>query len=486
MRISWLQIQASDGSGEAGDAALPHISELAEAAAREAGEWASQPLVHGITAMDLLLFLTVALVASVLDALQRYFIRHRLKVREAGSAEDEAEHEKESRLWIDLALEVARAPVSLVIWVYALYLGSFALLRSWRLADPAHPLLQLLDWLAALWGFVVLLWFIARLAKVVDLRLNRRAQRSGSRAERILVPVVGRALRLLLPLLVIAMALPLFEVSPQAAAALRTAASIALIAAVTLVLVQVVLAFEEAILAEFKLDTPDNLAARKVYTQVSVLKKLALVILGVVALASALMVFEPVRQLGASMLASAGIAGIVIGFAAQRSLGTMVAGIQIALTQPIRIDDVVIVEGEWGRIEEITLTYVVVRIWDLRRLIVPINHFIERPFQNWTRTSAELLGSVFLYLDYSVPVDALRAEVDRLLEGHPKWDRKVKAVQVTDARERVIEVRILASAADAGSAFDLRCHLREKLIFFIQQNYPDALPRFRAELNTQA
>jgi hypothetical protein len=162
-----------------------------------------------------------------------------------------------------------------------------------------------------------------------------------------------------------------------------------------------------------------------------------------------LMVFESVRQFGASILASAGIAGIIIGFAAQRSIATLLAGFQIALTQPIRVDDVVIVENEWGRIEEITLTYVVVRIWDLRRLIVPITHFIEQPFQNWTRVSADILGTVFLYVDYTVPVDALRAELTRILRRRALWDGKVNVLQVTDAKEHTLEVRALASAADA-------------------------------------
>jgi small-conductance mechanosensitive channel len=182
------------------------------------------------------------------------------------------------------------------------------------------------------------------------------------------------------------------------------------------------------------------------------------------------------------MIASAGVAGIVIGFAAQKSLGTLLAGFQIAMTQPIRIDDVVIVEGEWGKIEEITLTYVVVRIWDLRRLVVPITYFIEKPFQNWTRTSADILGTVFLHVDYGVPVDAVRGELGRILESSPNWDRKVNVLQVTEARERTLELRALASSSDASKSWDLRCEVREKLVDFVQRNYPESLPRLRATL----
>lgn len=205
-------------------------------------------------------------------------------------------------------------------------------------------------------------------------------------------------------------------------------------------------------------------------------------IIVMLAVAAMLMTFEGIEQLGKGLLASAGIAGVVIGFAAQRTLGTFVAGMQIAFTQPIRVDDVVIVEGEWGRIEEITLTYVVVKIWDLRRLILPINYFIEKPFQNWTRVSADILGTVFLYVDYTVPLEAIRQELTRLLKDHKLWDGKVNVVQVTNATERTVEVRLLVSAKDAGSAWDLRCDLREKMIDFLQREYPDALPRIRAEL----
>jgi small-conductance mechanosensitive channel len=195
-----------------------------------------------------------------------------------------------------------------------------------------------------------------------------------------------------------------------------------------------------------------------------------------------LTVFDSVRALGRSILASAGVAGIIIGIAAQRTLATLLAGVQIAFTQPIRLDDVVIVEGEWGRVEEITLTYVVVAIWDLRRMVLPITYFIEKPFQNWTRASADLLGSVFLYMDYSVPIAPLRAELDRILEGSKLWDRKVKVLQVTDAKEHTIELRILVSAADSSIAWDLRCDVREKMVDFLQRNFPDALPHSRATL----
>jgi len=195
------------------------------------------------------------------------------------------------------------------------------------------------------------------------------------------------------------------------------------------------------------------------------------------------MTFERVRHLGTTILASAGIIGIVVGMAAQRTIATFIAGLQIAITQPIRVDDVVIVENEWGRIEEITLTYVVVRIWDLRRLVVPITYFIENPFQNWTRVTADILGTVFIYVDYTVPIDSIRAELHRILKSSEFWDGKVCVLQVTNTSERTVELRALMSAADASTAWTLRCQVREKMVDFIQKNYPDALPKLRAEFN---
>jgi len=261
----------------------------------------------------------------------------------------------------------------------------------------------------------------------------------------------------------------------------RQVFSITLIALVAWLLIRATYVLSEAVMLQFQMDVRDNLHARKIHTQVNMLRRIAIAVIIILALGAALMTFPRVRQLGTAILASAGIAGIVLGLAAQKTLGNLIAGLQIAFTQPMRIDDVVIVEGEWGRIEEITLTYVVVRIWDLRRLIVPITYFVERPFQNWTRVTADILGTVFLYVDYTVPVEAVRAELGRILEKSEFWDGKVNGLQVTNTSERTVELRALMSAPDAGTAWNLRCHVREKLVEFVQRQYPQALPRLRAE-----
>lgn len=236
----------------------------------------------------------------------------------------------------------------------------------------------------------------------------------------------------------------------------------------------------------FDVSQDDNLIARSAHTQVRAFGNIARFAVWLLVIAFVLMTFDGVRRIGVSLLASAGLAGVVLGFAAQKSIATVFAGIQIALTQPIRVDDVVIVEGEWGRIEEIRLTYVVVRIWDLRRLIVPITYFIDNPFQNWTRTSSDILAVVTLHVDYSLPVDEVRDEFRRILSESPLWDKKVCSLQVTEAFERTMLIRPLCSARNSSQAWDLRCEVREKLIAFIRERHPECLPKLRAELETRA
>lgn len=230
-----------------------------------------------------------------------------------------------------------------------------------------------------------------------------------------------------------------------------------------------------------RIDVKDNLKARKAQTQYKVLERVLEVLVIFFAVATALMTFDPIRNIGVSLFASAGVAGIVIGFSAQKVIASIIAGIQLAIAQPIRIDDVVIVDGEWGWIEEINLTYVIVKVWDQRRLVVPSTYFIDNTFQNWTRKTSDILGTVFLYTDYTVPIDEIRAELDRLLENNELWDGNVKVVQVTNASERTMEVRVLVSAQDSPTAWELRVYLREELIKFIQENYPESLPRTRVE-----
>ncbi|MHB8057760.1 MAG: mechanosensitive ion channel family protein [Desulfuromonadaceae bacterium] len=314
--------------------------------------------------------------------------------------------------------------------------------------------------------------------------LFRLVARSDSSLNLSLVQRWRHPAKLLLPLLAVLLILPSLQFPGKLAELLQHLAGLALIASVAWLLSATIYGLQELVLQRYDVTASDNLKARAVSTQIKVLIKIAMVLIIIIAGATMLMTFDKVRQVGMSLLASAGIAGIIIGFAAQRSLATLIAGIQIAITQPIRLDDVVIVEGEWGRIEEITLTYVVVCIWDFRRLVVPITYFLEKPFQNWTRVSANLLGTVTLHCDYRVPVAAVRAELQNILEGSALWDGKASGLVVLDATDKTVVLRAMVSSKNSGDGWDLRCHVREKLVEFLQREYPDCLPRMRAEVET--
>jgi small-conductance mechanosensitive channel len=255
-----------------------------------------------------------------------------------------------------------------------------------------------------------------------------------------------------------------------------------LIAAVAWMVAGITFALEDVALQRFRVDVRDNLRARRVHTQVMVVRRLTVVLVVLLAIAVMLTTFTDARVLGTSILASAGIAGVVVGIAARPIIGNLLAGVQILFSEPIKVDDVVVVEGEWGRVEVITFTYVSVRIWDDRRMILPISYFLERPFQNWTHSSAHLLTTVLLAVDYTVPVADVRDELQRILEVSPLWDGRTWNLQVTDAVRDHVELRALMSAPDAPTAWDLRCEVREKLIEYLQRRHPQSLPRRRVAL----
>jgi len=406
----------------------------------------------------------------------------RRRMREAPSRPPAAGAAARVRYWIARGASDAIPPIAFMLWLHGLSLACAMLLVEFPDSHLATRGLTAIEWLRGLGSLAGLTWLLARVARTLEALLASFAARIGAKWSEVLLPFAGKSLRFALPMLALIIGTPALNFSDDTEQVIANLASLAFIGTAGLVLVQFVEAMAQLFLGRYRIDVADNREARAVFTQVTVLKKIVIGVIVMIAIASMLMVFQPVRQLGTAMIASAGVAGIVIGFAAQKSLGTMLAGLQLAVTQPIRIDDVVIVEGEWGRIEEISLTYVVVCIWDLRRLVVPITYFIEKPFQNWTRSSADILGTVFLHVDYAVPVNAVRQELTRILEASPNWDGKVNVLQVTEATERTLELRALASASDAGKSWNLRCEVREKLVAFIQENYPTSLPRLRATL----
>jgi len=311
--------------------------------------------------------------------------------------------------------------------------------------------------------------------------LTRRLKGRDYRRARI-ARVISRPLAFALPMLVL---IPALEATPLDGRWLDKSLRllhIGLTACFIWLLVRAVAAGEQAILRDHPMEVADNLAARRIQTQTRVLSRVLMGAIILVGASMVLLTFPMVRQIGTALLASAGIIGLVAGIAAKPVFGNLIAGLQIALTQPIRLDDVVIVEGEWGRVEEIGSSYVVVRIWDERRMVVPLTWFIENPFQNWTRRSADLLGTAFLWLDYRAPIAAIRTELERICKGEALWDGRVCVTQVTETTDHTLQVRLLVSARNSGDAFDLRCIVRERMLDFLAREHPQALPRTRAEL----
>jgi small-conductance mechanosensitive channel len=423
----------------------------------------------------------VQLVASLLlsTALLVIVLRRVLR-RHSQALHAQAAPDTERRLVAEL-LHRALGPATLLVWYYGVYAAVRAavaggwLPAGWEWIDP------LLSRGAALGVFLCGLWFFFRAADVLDARLRRVAARTAGRIDDVLLPLLGTALRVTVPILALFLLLRVWPISAAALGVARKLLGVALVAALTWVLRRAVVLTDAAVLGPQGLTADTSAERRALYTRVRMLRRIALVLITTFAFAAVLMMFDEVRDLGRSILASAGIAGIVIGFAAQRSLGTLFAGIQIALTQPIRLGDQVLVEGDVGNIEEITLTYVVVRVWDQRRIVLPISYFIEKPFQNWTRVTTNMLSPLVLRVDFSLPVGELRAHLEREIARSAFWDKKVFGVQVTNADAGSMEVRVLASAPDSGASFNLQCELREKAIEWIRGHYPQCLPKVRQE-----
>lgn len=320
------------------------------------------------------------------------------------------------------------------------------------------------------------------LLAMATLFLMRRVSRLGKAG--LVAAIAARCaapLRLLFPLLAMSAVLSGIDDSTGLGAKLPYVLTVLVIISAGWLAIRVVRGFVDYFVTVYSIDHSDNLAARQMQTQIRVLGRVMVFVVYVATIAGVLMSIPSIRHIGVSIFASAGIAGLALGLAARPALSNLIAGIQIALTQPIRLEDAVVVEGEWGWVEEIHMTYVVIRVWDLRRLILPISYFIEKPFQNWTRTTADILGSVMLYMDYSVPLDEVRAEFSRALRESKYWDGKVEVVHVTDCTDKAMQIRLLMSAGNSPDAWELRCEVRERLIGYLQRNHPQSLPRLRLE-----
>ncbi len=310
----------------------------------------------------------------------------------------------------------------------------------------------------------------------------RRLISRGSIASSILKRIGGPT-RLVMVLLALVLVLPVAEFNAEFAEATRQILKVGVVVLLGWSAAIAINATARRVAGRHDIGVEDNLTARRIHTQIKILRRVSLVGVFLLTLGTSLMIFPAVRSFGVSLFASAGVAGLVLGFAARPILTNLIAGMQIALTQPIRIDDVLIVEGEWGWVEEITTTYVVIRIWDQRRLIVPLSHFIEKPFENWTRESAAILGVVLWHLDYRAPIAEMRKKLEELLYANKLWDGKVANLQVVDSDVLTISVRALMSARNSPTAWDLRCEIREQMLEWLRAEYPDALPRVRALLD---
>lgn len=298
-----------------------------------------------------------------------------------------------------------------------------------------------------------------------------------------LIPRINLSSRILTLLLItLYIILPILNLPPDQDEKLRIIIRPFTIGVLGWMLIETLLAVNEWVAKHYVwLNVEDNMTARRMNTQIKVLVKGLIFLVVLITFTGIALTIPAIRNLGLSLFASAGVTGLILGVAARPVLSNLIAGFQIAFTQPIRIDDVVIVEGEWGKVEEITSAYVVMRIWDKRRMIVPLSYFIEKPFQNWTHASSDLMGTAMIYVDYEMPVTAVREELQRIVEASPLWDKKVCGLQVTDIDNRTMELRALVSAKNSGQLFDLRCEVREKLLDFIKEKYPQYLPQLRMQ-----
>lgn len=439
------------------------------------GGWSRQPILFAITPAKVLLLLVTLVIGFALAALVRALI---LRYHSLGRTKPITE-----RYWRNGILFALRRALT----GFCIFTGAFfavvPILPHIGLALGGFPTFAIAAKVAGLGYFATILVFCFRIVRLVQHWLNGFVNRPTGRWYYAAFPVLGKALYYNLVLCSFSTLIYILQLPDPLRGAGFKIASIAAIITNIVLLIQTVLAVEAMVISRSEFLQYDDYKRRRVETRTQVLRRLVVFAILVVGIGAILMNFQPVRQLGTGLLASAGVAGVIAGLAAQKSLSTIIAGLQIAITQPMRINDHVIVEGEWGIIEEITLTYVVVRVWDQRRLIVPITYFLEKPFQNWTRSSSDLMGTVFLYVDFLIPIDEVRTETQQIVQGSKLWDQRVFAFQVTDFKPDCVEIRVLASARTAPELFDLRCEIREKILSFLKDRYPSAFPRVRTTLS---
>ena len=343
-------------------------------------------------------------------------------------------------------------------------------------------LFDILDYKNTPWLLIILAGIIGLVISITVIKLIKlTALKQDWSVVRAISQNLTSVLYFFIPLVLITIVTKTYSISNAEYEWTNVISKVLLIAVTTWLMTRIVVIVEKILIEKLDFDSEDNNYARRMFTKIKFIKRIIIILIILIGISILLLSFDNVRQYGIGILTSAGIFSVIIGFAAQKSLGNLMAGIQIAFTQPIKIDDVVIVEGEWGRIEEINLTYVVVNIWDLRRLVLPITYFVDKPFQNWTRNESNLIGTAFFNLNYNTPVEKLRTKLEEILLNTPLWDRRSWALQITDTNAQWMVVRAIMSARSSSQAFDLRCYVREKMIEYIVAEFPEALPGFRIE-----
>jgi small-conductance mechanosensitive channel len=450
-----------------------HINNRSARLADLLGDWSKHEIVLGITWAKLILGLLIIGSAALLAFVVRFLI---LKYHSQGRTSIT------QRYWRNGILFALRRALTIFLIVVGAYLALSPLLPHLALTGAGRLPFAIASKLAAIgmvWSGFTFFFHLARLIRrwLVDFSLK-----SPPKWHYAIYPLIGRMIYYDIVLAGLSTFIYILDLPEPLRGIGYKIVGVSTVLINTWLAIQAVIAAETMVLSRSEHRFTDSYKKRRLQTQARVIRQLLVFVIAVIGIAVGLMNFEAVRQLGAGILASAGVAGVIVGLAAQKSLSTIIAGLQIALTQPVRIDDVVIVEGEYGNVEEITLTYVVVRTWDQRRMILPITYFLEKPFQDWTRNSSELIGAILLYVDFQVPIEDIREEAHHAMASSPLWDRRCCVVQVTDVRSDCVEIRILTSAGSAPELWDLRCEVREKLLRFLQERLPDSFPRFRANL----
>ncbi len=437
------------------------------------GPWVNVKLWRGITWLKLLASLSLIALFILIERALSAWLKAAMRKNPT---------EEKSVLWKRLLLKAIRPPLSLLILVYGTYAGVSPLFKYFQVVEGRNVVHEMAKSLANLGGTIALIWFIYLLVRAADVLMQTRLNAFPKLAD-VVVKRCRGPIQILIMLVVIRSLMPVFAQVPQLYSILTNLLSLVFIATVAWLITQAVYVASEYFESAYTLKSPNPFYARKLHTQMQFLRRLMVTLIILVAVATSMMIFDKVRQLGTSILASAGIAGVIVGFSAQRTLANLLVGLQIAITQPIRIGDIVTVEKETGTIHDIASTYAIVQTWDQRSLIVPLTYFTEKLFQNLTLASSELLGTVSFFVDYSVPIEEIRAELQRILQESPNWDRRNWALSVAELKESSVELTALMSASDSESLGSLRGEVREKLLAFLQKNFPDGLPRFRAELD---